>query len=56
MGQFHALYCCFNAPQGMAPNYNLVGGEDQMKALLLAFGFKFGESELVERQQKTALR
>ena len=37
----------------MAAQRNLVCGEDQTKVLLLSLGFKFGEGELVKRQQQT---
>ena len=52
-GQFHSLHRRLDSAQGVAANQNLVRGEDQAKVLLLPFGFEFGESELVKRQQET---
>jgi hypothetical protein len=37
----------------MAANRNLMRGKEQSKVLLLAIAPKFGEGELVERQQQT---
>ena len=52
-GQFRPLHRRLDSAQGIATNQNLVSGEDQTKMLLLRFGFEFGESKLVKRQQQT---
>lgn len=55
LGDLQPLNRCFDPPQGVAAQRHFVRGEDQQKLLIFAIRFQFGESELVERQEKGAV-